>query len=268
MNPPGLPRRSRTIFLMPLSSWAFIATRSSFAPASLKPDSRTYPTVPSASSRAVTSRRWILARTRVTSNSSRSCRGAWLAGGAADAPGAGDEAGAGAGASNRWMWSLTSLPALPRTRSRASSGVRPSRRRAVDHQDHVARLQPGLLGRRALDRRDDHEEAVGPDRCRSRWCCRSGRPTRSRRRCPRTSRDVVERGRVVGRAQVRRVRIADGLDEALDRALDERRSLDRIERVALRDVLVDRPERLPGIELGGRSCRRWSRCRARAGSRT
>ena len=34
--------------------------------------------------------------------------------------------GAGAGASKRWMWSVTSVPALPRTRSRASSGVRPS----------------------------------------------------------------------------------------------------------------------------------------------
>src|SRR5215212_6780314 len=41
------------------------------------------------------------------------------------APGKGGATGF--GASNRWTCSLTSVPASPRTRSRASSGVRPSR---------------------------------------------------------------------------------------------------------------------------------------------
>ena len=37
-KPPGLPRRSNTIFVMPLSRWALIAASSCFAPSLENPD--------------------------------------------------------------------------------------------------------------------------------------------------------------------------------------------------------------------------------------
>src|SRR6185503_5145753 len=101
-----------------------------------------------------------------------------------------------------------------------------------------------------IDRRDDHEVAVGP--VGSAVAGAAGHVHRADLRADALERagDAVERALEVLRAQVRRVGIPDRLDHASDRALDERLALDRLERVALRDRVVHAPERLPGLRLG------------------
>src|SRR4029078_3308341 len=121
---------------------------------------------------------------------------------------------------------------------------------AVDRGDDVARLQAGALRRGAFERGDDHEVAVRPE-----WTAVAGVARRIDRAdlgadALEGARDVVDRALEVLRAQVRGIGIADGLDHPPDRALDERLPVDRLQREALADRVVDRPERTPGLLLG------------------
>ena len=136
--------------MMPLSRWTRIASSSCLAPSLEKPARLTYPTVPPASAWEVTSRRWILARTIVTSNSSRSsrCVGVEL----------------GAGRRDRCFEAEDVKRALgPRLAPNAIArlvGREAIERRAVDRVDDVAGSEPGRLSRRARNGGDDHEMAV------------------------------------------------------------------------------------------------------------
>ena len=87
------------IALRPASTWAASASCTSVAPASEKPVSRTYPTVPSARSWLMTSCSWTMSRVIARSNGS---------------------------ASPRWTVSVTTDPFGPRIRSRAPSTFKPS----------------------------------------------------------------------------------------------------------------------------------------------
>src|SRR4029079_14090475 len=120
-------------------------------------------------------------------------------------------------------------------------------RGAVDGDDDVARLDPGLLRGRALDRRHDYELAVGPE----------GRAVRGRalrvfradlRPDPlELAREVLEALAVLVRRPVRRVGIAERVDHALDRAPDHRLAIDRPAGESLDDRVVGVPEGLEAV---------------------
>ena len=103
----------------------------------------------------------------------------------------------------------------------------PSSVDAIDLEHDVAGLEPGLHGRRLVDRRDDHEVAVRPER--GAVAGVAVRIDRADLRADALERagDVVERALEVLRAEVGRVRVADGLDQAADRTLDQGAPIDR-----------------------------------------
>ena len=274
-NPPGLPRRSRTIFLMPLSTSALIAALSSFAPASEKPGQPDVADGAAGQLPAVTSLALDLgAHERDVELVDGLRAGAARGGPARRRPAMRPEPSWPAGAArwrpaNRWMCSVTFVPALPRTRSRASSGVRPSSVCAVDRDDHVARLEAGALGRRALERRDDHEVAVRPERAAVARVAGGVDRRRSRRRCPRTcprcrrscpgsppGSGTTNTGR---RRDSTRPRMAPSTSVV---------PIDRPQGIALLDRVVDVPERLPRLLLGDRARRACGPGRGRPCSRT
>ena len=106
-------------------------------------------------------------------------------------------------------------------------GREPIQAGAVHLRDHVAGLQAGLLGRRSFDRGDDDEPAV---RAELRAVGRlAGAVHRSDLGTDplELARDVLERqAELLGR-EVRGIRVADRLDHASDRALDDRLAIDR-----------------------------------------
>ncbi len=127
----------------------------------------------------------------------------------------------------------------------------PVERHAVGAEHEVPRPQAGRLGRRSGDRGDDDEPTVRSERRAALVAVRVlGRDLR-----PDTLElpaDPLQTLAVLGRREVRGVRVAECLDHAADRALDDRRPVDLPARVALRDGLVGVPERTEVVVLADR----------------
>ena len=107
---------------------------------------------------------------------------------------------------------------------------------AIDGKDDVTRFQPGALGRGPRQRLHDHDVVVLP--CHRRTDALEG------------AGEVVAVDRVGRRVDVRRVRVAEGGEDAVDRALEQQLSVDA---VGVDEVLREDVEDLvqdAGVQIG------------------
>ena len=223
-NPPGSPRRSRIRAVRPAATWAARSSRTVAAAVSEKSCSRTYPTAPSPRTLEVTSRRWTMSRVTARSNGA---------------------------AVPRWSRRVTTEPFGPRTRSRAASMVRPSSALpSVARMRSPARIPAFSAGEPSMaptTRREQVGPSVAHPCVPSLPCVAISAPTPSN--CPLIPRRL---SRYSCAGQVRGIRIPEGADHPLDRALDEGLAFDLATRVAVADRVVGVPEGPEGLGVRDR----------------